>query len=83
MYELIMVSFDSNSFNKVRYYYNPLKPSGNYMSHLSLQFVTLCFLFVGFGRFSLQTTIFSLNSINQFILVMVNCGVLFQVRLNS
>jgi hypothetical protein len=38
------------------------------------------FLFVGFVWFSLQTGIISLNIINQLIAVMVECGVLFEVR---
>jgi hypothetical protein len=33
-----------------------------------------------FERFSLQTEIISLNGINQLIIVMVKCGVLFEVR---
>jgi hypothetical protein len=40
----------------------------------------LHFVFIGFVRFSLQTAIISLNSINQLIFVMVKCGVLFEVR---
>jgi hypothetical protein len=31
-------------------------------------------------RFSLQTAIISLNSVNQLIFVMVKCSVLFEVR---
>jgi hypothetical protein len=36
---------------------------------------------MGFVRFSLQTGIMSFNSINQFIIAMVKCGVLFEVRI--
>jgi hypothetical protein len=35
---------------------------------------------MGFVWFSEQTSIISLNSINQLIFVMVKCGVLFEVR---
>jgi hypothetical protein len=40
----------------------------------------LYFVFMGLVWFSLKTTIISLNSVNQLILVMVKCGVLFEVR---
>jgi hypothetical protein len=40
----------------------------------------LYFVFTDFVRFSLQTAIISLNSVNQLIFVMVKCGVLFEVR---
>jgi hypothetical protein len=40
----------------------------------------LYFVFIGFVWFLLYTAIFSLNSINQLIFVMVKCGVLFEVR---
>jgi hypothetical protein len=36
---------------------------------------------MGFVCFSLQTGIIFLNIINQFIPVMVKCGVLFEVRI--
>jgi hypothetical protein len=58
---------------------NPLRPSGSYMNHLLWQSVMLHFVFIGFARFSLQTAIISLNSVNQLIFVMVKC-VLFEVR---
>jgi hypothetical protein len=50
---------------------NPLKPNGNFMSHLRQQSVTLHFVFMGFVWFSLWTAIISLNSVNQLIFVMV------------
>jgi hypothetical protein len=50
------------------------------MYHLLYLPVTVVFVFVGLARFSLQTAIISLNSINQLIFVMVKCGVLFEVR---
>jgi hypothetical protein len=36
---------------------------------------------MGFVRFSMQTAIISLNSVNQLIFVMVKCGVLFEVQI--
>jgi hypothetical protein len=50
------------------------------MYHLLSQSVTLYFVFVGFMRFSAQTEITSLNSVNKFVVVMVKCGDLFEVR---
>jgi hypothetical protein len=44
------------------------------------QSVTLHFVFVCFVRFSLQTAIISLNSVNRLIFVTVKCGVFFEVR---
>jgi hypothetical protein len=61
-------------------YFNPLKPSGNYMYQLSFQLVTQCFVFMDFVWLSLYIAIISLNSINQLIFAMVKCGVLFEVR---
>jgi hypothetical protein len=51
-----------------------------YMSQLSLQSVSLYFVFMGFVWFSLYTAIVSLNSIVRLIFVMVKCGVLCEVR---
>jgi hypothetical protein len=45
------------------------------MYHLLYLSVTVHFVCL-----SLQTTIIFLNSVNQLILVMVKCGVLFEVR---
>jgi D-alanyl-lipoteichoic acid acyltransferase DltB (MBOAT superfamily) len=59
---------------------DPLKPNGNYMYQLLWPSATLHFVFMGFVRFSVQTVIISLNSINQLIVVMVKCCVLFEVR---
>jgi hypothetical protein len=59
---------------------NPLKLSGNYMSHLLRQSVYFHFVFMGFVWLSLQTAIISLNSVNQLIFVMVKCSVFFAVR---
>jgi hypothetical protein len=59
--------------------FNPLKPSGNYMSRVSSQFVRLYFVFMGFVWFLLLTAIISLNSVNQLIFAMVKFGVLFEV----
>jgi D-alanyl-lipoteichoic acid acyltransferase DltB (MBOAT superfamily) len=50
------------------------------MYHLLYQSVTLHFVFLGFVRFSAQTRIISLNSVNKLIAVMVKRGVLFKVR---
>jgi hypothetical protein len=60
--------------------FNFLRPSSNYMNHLLWHLVMLHFVFMGFVWFSVQTAIISLNSINQLIFVMVNCGVLFEVQ---
>jgi hypothetical protein len=67
---------------------NPFKPSGNYISHLLQQSVTLHFLFTCFVWFSVSTAIISLNSVNKLIFVMevtmifvmVKCSVFFAVR---
>jgi hypothetical protein len=40
----------------------------------------LHFVFIVFAWFSLQTAIISLNSIKQLIVVMVKCGVFFELR---
>jgi hypothetical protein len=40
----------------------------------------LRFVFIGSVWFSLQTSIISLNSVNQLIFVMVKCCVFFAVR---
>jgi hypothetical protein len=50
------------------------------MYHLLYPSVTIHFVPVGFERFSAETGIISLNSVNQLIFVMVKCGVLFEVR---
>jgi hypothetical protein len=55
--------------------FNLLKPSGNYISQLFEQSLTLRLVF-----FSLPTAIIFLNRINQLILVTLKCGVLFEVR---
>jgi hypothetical protein len=57
----------------------PLRPSGNYMNHLLWQSAMLYFVFIGFALFSLYTAIISLNSINELIVVIVKCCVLFEV----
>jgi hypothetical protein len=61
----------------------PLRPSGNCMHHLLQQSVTLHFVFTSSVRFSLQTAIISLNSVNRSIFVTVKCGVFFAVRTES
>jgi hypothetical protein len=40
----------------------------------------LHFVFTSFVRFSLQTVIIYLHSFDQLVLVMMQCGVLFQIR---
>jgi hypothetical protein len=40
----------------------------------------LRFAYIGFAWFSRKTAIISLNSLNQLIVVMVKCSVLFEVR---
>jgi hypothetical protein len=42
--------------------------------------MTLHFVFVGFVLFSSQTGIIFLKGVNKFIVVMVKCDVLFEVR---
>jgi hypothetical protein len=54
---------------------NALKPSNNYASANLIIFVCGFCMFL----FSKQRII-SLNTVNQLILVMVKCGVLFEVR---
>jgi D-alanyl-lipoteichoic acid acyltransferase DltB (MBOAT superfamily) len=61
-------------------HFNPLKPRGNSVYQLLYQLVTLHFVFVGFIWFLASTWIIFLNNVNQLISVMVNCGVLFEVR---
>jgi hypothetical protein len=61
-------------------YFNPLRPSGNYVNHLLWQPVMLHFVFIGFAWFSLLTAIISFKSVKKLIDVMVKCGVLFEVR---
>jgi hypothetical protein len=60
--------------------FNPLKLSGNCMYHVLQYSITLQFVFMCFVRFSLQTAIISLNSVNRLILVTVKRGVFFAVR---
>jgi hypothetical protein len=50
--------------------FNPLKPNGNYMSHLLQQSITFHFI----------NSDISLNSVNKMFFVMVKCGVFFAVR---
>jgi D-alanyl-lipoteichoic acid acyltransferase DltB (MBOAT superfamily) len=50
------------------------------MYHLLYQSATLHSVFMGLVLFSKKTVITTLNSVNQLILVMVKCGVLFEVR---
>jgi hypothetical protein len=48
--------------------------------HLPQQLVTLYLVFMGLASFSLLTAIIPLNSSKELIVVMVNCGVLFEER---
>jgi hypothetical protein len=48
--------------------------------HLPQQPVTQYLVFMGLASFSLLTAIIPLNSIKELIVVMVNCGVLFEAR---
>jgi hypothetical protein len=50
------------------------------MNHLLSQSEKLCFVFIGFAWFSQETAIITLNSVNQFIFVMVKSVVLFELR---
>jgi hypothetical protein len=59
---------------------NALKPTGNYMYKLLQQLAILQSVFPGSAWLPQQTGIISLNSINQLIVVMVKCWVLFDVR---
>jgi hypothetical protein len=60
--------------------FNPLRLSGNYMNHLLWLSVMMHFVFIRFVWFLLYTAIISLNSVNRLIFVMVQFGVLFEVR---
>jgi hypothetical protein len=59
---------------------NPLKPSGIYLYRLLSQSVTMRSLFVYFCMVHVVHIDISLNNTNDSIIVMVKCGVLFEVR---
>jgi hypothetical protein len=57
-----------------------LRPSGNGIYQPLYRSITLQFVFMGLAWLSLLTAIISLNSVDQFIFVMVRRGVLFEVQ---
>jgi hypothetical protein len=57
--------YNLNSLPTIATTFNLLKPSGNYMSHLLFQSITLRFVSMGLVCFSIWTRITALNSINQ------------------
>jgi hypothetical protein len=73
----ILIELCHNIVKLICICFSPLKPSGNYVSQLSSQSVTVYFVFRGF---SLETAIISLHSINQMIFVMVECCVHSEAR---
>jgi hypothetical protein len=57
-----------------------LSLSGNYICHLLQQSIALHYAFMNFIPFSLKTGVISSNSINQLSVLIMKCGVFFEVR---